>query len=199
MTRYNRMPIWANRSAQRDIAEFRNLLVEYFNNGAASGFGEEQENETARRTRKKINMMSRRVARWVDAVGGSEVAYSEPPMLGGRSHRVDLIANVFNLSRLRLEPNILIDELEKAVGVYEDDALYALIRTFNPLFWLGRIIDSIASLPFTLLGRLGFNQDKAEGSILGKIIKGILYLAQGVAALEKLGLLEKVKLRLGLG
>lgn len=194
------MPIWANRNAQRDISEFRNLVVEYYSNVTAPhalALREAQENERAARIRPQINMMRTRVAYWVDAVGGSVVGYSEPAMVGGRRYNVDLVANVFNLQRLMLEPSILTDELEKAYGAYQDDAAWSLLRTVNPLYWLGRLLDSIASLPFTLLGRLGFNKEKVEDSIWGRIVKGALYLVQViaalVAALDKLGWLDRVK------
>lgn len=204
MIPHNQMAIWANRAAQKDLIEFRNLVVEYFNNASAGEFSDElQENETARRARRKINLMSNRVSRWAAATGhDSEVFYREAPMHGGRAYPIHMIANVFNLSKLRLEPRALADILENAIGVYQDDAARALVRTFNPLFWVGRLFDAVASLPFTLLGRIGFNQDKAEASVLGRIIKSALYLVQVAAAflavLDKLNLLDRFKHRLGL-
>jgi len=53
------------------------------------------------------------------------------------------------------------------------------------------------SIPFYILGKVGFNQDKLEQSFLGKLIKGLLYLITVFAALltvlEKLGYLEWFK------
>jgi TM2 domain-containing membrane protein YozV len=62
---------------------------------------------------------------------------------------------------------------------------------------LGRAFDFFAALPFILLGRIGFDRRKAERSIVGRIIKGILYLIEVFAAvlttLHFLGYLEKFK------
>jgi len=197
---YNQMPIWANIKARRDLLDFRNLVVEYFNNISTHSVlgGEIAEHEAAVLARRKINLMSNRVTRWAAATGyDSEVGYREAPMIGGRAYSLHLISNVFHLADLEVDYKILIDMLEKALGVYEDDVAYSIIRTFNPFFWLGRLFNLISSLPFMLLGRLGFNQDKAESSSLGKIIKGTLYFIQVFAAFlaifEKLGFLDRIK------
>jgi len=71
------------------------------------------------------------------------------------------------------------------------------LRTINPLYWILSIIDFIVNIPFKILGKVGFNQEKLEGSFFGKLTKGTLYLMTVFAAfltiLEKLGYLEWFK------
>jgi len=200
MRRYNQMTIWANKRARQDLSEFRNLVVEYFNNAISRGVlgNEINENATAMQCRQKINLMSNRVAEWAAATGhDSGVVYREAPMLGGRVYSVHLIHNVFSLVDFQISPSKLIDTLEKAIGVYSDDARRAVIRIFNPLFWLGRIFDWVSSIPFMFLSVFGVNQDKAEANIIGRFVKGVLYSIQVIAAFlaiaDKLGFLENVK------
>jgi len=88
-----------------------------------------------------------------------------------------------------------LDVIERAIGIYENDRLNALFRTVNPLFWIGLILDYIVSLPFKVIGKVGFNQKKIESLITGRVIKGTLYLIMVLAAfltvLEKIDYLEK--------
>ena len=197
------MTIWANRKARQDLKEFLNLIVQYFKNIARNSFADEiEENMTASKVRQKINLMSNRVTEWATASGhDSGIIYCEAPRLGGRTYPINLISNVFNFAELEIEPRMLTDVLEKALGVYQDDATRALVRTCSPFFWIGRLFDVIASLPFVLLGRLGFNQNDAETSIIGKLIKTLLYLIQVAAAYlaiaDKLGFLERTKKLIG--
>jgi len=91
----------------------------------------------------------------------------------------------------------LFDFVDIAIGKYSKDSKRAWIRTFNPFYWVGCVFDYIAGLPFALLDRTGFDSDKAESSIIGRCIKGLLYLIVVFAALLTilyyLGYLEQFK------
>lgn len=58
--------------------------------------------------------------------------------------------------------------------------------------------DALVETPFIFIGKLGLNREKAEGSLIGRLIKGVLYLITVVAAfltiLHLLDLLDPVKL-----
>jgi hypothetical protein len=127
----------------------------------------------------------------------TSIFYSPPPAFGGISGDIDLILNIFNLHEFQISPNMLIDLVNRAIGIYERDKIRSIFRTLNPLYWLLLILDYIMSIPFYILGKVGFNQDKLEQSFLGKLIKGLLYLITVFAALltvlEKLGYLEWFK------
>ena len=45
------------------------------------------------------------------------------------------------------------------------------------------MFDFISDLPFIALGKLGLNRQKARTSAIGRLVKGVLYLIQVIAAL----------------
>lgn len=109
----------------------------------------------------------------------ANVIYTDPPAIGGRRSNLNLLDNIFNLQNYDIEPQIIIDFIDQAIGVYERDFTSSIIRTFNPLFWAGKVLEAIASVPFMVLGRLGLPQQKIESSPLGVIIK---WLIKGITA-----------------
>ena len=106
-----------------------------------------------------------------------------PPTAGGYSVNIDLIANIFNLADYFMDYNSALDLIDRSFGIYESSAKAARIRIFNPFFYVGLVFDFISGLPFIFLGKLGLNQQKMEVSLLGRLVKGVLYLIQVGAAL----------------
>jgi hypothetical protein len=125
------------------------------------------------------------------------LTWSPPPAVGGYVRNIDLIQNIFNLHAFQIRADLILDFIDRAIGIYESNHKSALIRIFNPFFYLGLAFDLIAELPFIAIGKLGFNRKKAESSIAGRMIKGILYLITVMAAfltiLNLLGFLDHVK------
>ncbi|HZF69432.1 hypothetical protein, partial [Sulfuricurvum sp.] len=121
-----------------------------------------------------------------------------PPAVGGYAKRVDLIHNIFNLHSFQIPADAVIDIIDRAIGRYEINYKPALIRVINPFYYLGMLFDVIIELPFIALGKVGFNREKAESSVLGKIVKGTLYLITVIAAfltiLQLLDFLDPFKL-----
>lgn len=192
---YKKIPIWENRKRLKLLKEFRNLVITYFNNIKIDLFNP-IENQQAIETRRQINLLIDKVHFIVISAGILPVIYyTPPPAVGGLAGDIDLIYNIFNLHRFQIKPQYLLDFIDRAIGVYENDKLNALLRTLNPLFWISLILDYIVSLPFKFIGKIGFNQNKIESSIVGRLIKGALYLITVFAAfltiLEKLGYLKK--------
>ena len=198
MRKYNKLTIYENAANIRLLSEFRELIIIYFSNLEHSGFHVDEKDE-ARRARTKINLSLDKIYLVIRKANvNPSIYYSPPPMIGGLAGNIDLVHNIFNLHNFQIEPQQLNDYLERAVGVYESDKLNAILRTINPLFWLSLLLDYIVSLPFKIIGKMGFNQYEAESSLIGKIIKGFLYLITVSAAfltvLEKIGCLESFKL-----
>jgi len=104
------------------------------------------------------------------------IIYTPPPAVGGYVQNVDVVYNIFNLHRFDIPPQALIDYIDRAIGVYASNSSRSFMRTVNPFYWIGRILESIVRIPFVLLGKAGFNQNKVETSLPGKILKGLLYL-----------------------
>ena len=98
---------------------------------------------------------------------------------------------------MRIDANYVLDLIERAIGIYESNHKSAFFRMFNPFFYLGLVFYIISVLPFIAIGKLGFNQYKAERSAIGKLVKGVLYLIPVVAAclaiLQHFDFLEPVK------
>lgn len=190
--------------------QFRNAVVEYFNalhgrlsqsNRLAHSYEgpDPAEGAQIQTKRRQINLMMNEATWMIRACGVSATMYYSPPRaVGGLAGEIDLIANLFQFPDLGLDPQILLDQIDQAIGILERDQRGAWLRTFNPFFWLGRVFDWIAELPFLLLGRLGFNQDRIEASFVGRFVKGVLYLVTVIAtvipALQSLGYLDAVKL-----
>jgi len=89
---------------------------------------------------------------------------------------------------------MLMDFIVRTISIYSKDFTKAFLRTLNPIYWIGCILDYIVDLPFVLVGKLGFNRTKAEASLIGRIFKmifkTILFLSALAGLLEHLGYLE---------
>ena len=195
---FNRIPIWVNLKRIKLLKGFRSLIIEYFNNIEPISYLEIRENKKALMVRTQINYIIDEVHQVILLAGVTTfISYSPPPAFGGISDNIDLILNIFELYKLQISPNMLIDLVNRAIGIYERDKIRSIFGTLNPLYWLLLILDYIMSIPFYILGKVGFNQDKLEQSFWGKLIKGLLYLITVFAALltvlEKLGYLEWFK------
>lgn len=198
---YNKIPIWENKERLKLLTKFRELLNTYFNNVEfVRGYSsvEPIENETAQGARVEINLVLSEVREVLHSAGIRPVIRcTPPPMIGGYIQDVDITLNMFNLRYYKIPHNKLFDFVDIAIGKYSKDSKRAWIRTFNPFYWVGCVFDYIAGLPFALLDRIGFDSDKAESSIIGRCIKGLLYLIVVFAALLTilyyLGYLEQFK------
>ena len=97
----------------------------------------------------------------------------------------------------RFPPTNLMDVIDQGIGIYETDRRAALLRTINPFFYLGIVLDWIVRVPFLLLGKAGFDQQKVEMSFVGRVIKGTIYIVTALASLltvlQLLNYLEPVK------
>jgi len=192
MRDYKKIPIWENVKRVNFLIEFKNLIVKYFNNIRHADYSlDVVENEEAKKTRYEINIRVDKTLSFVLAAGVSPfITYAPPPVVGGYIEKINLILDIFHLYQHRIKPQEVLDVLDRVIGIYNDDKRNSLFRTFNPFFWLGLLLEFIVSLFFRFLGEIGFNQKKIENSVVGKIIKGILYIIEVFAAvLTILGLL----------
>ena len=176
MRHYTKILIWENRKRLNKLIEFRELIIEYFNN--------HRNTVAAHVARGNINRCMSKVHSIVLQSGISPVlTWRAPPIAGGYSAKIDLIINIFNLDDYFTEYDSVLDLIDRSIGIYESNAKSALTRTFNPFFYVGLVLDFISRLPFIALGKLGANQQRLEMSKFGRLIKGVLYLIQVGAAL----------------
>jgi hypothetical protein len=123
--------------------------------------------------------------------------YTPPAAIGGYIQDINVIANIFNLDNYTIPTESLFDFIDRSIGIYEKNHFPSMIRTINPFFWISEIVSFISNLPFRLIGYIGFDQQRVERSILGRIFKGILYfftlLASILTVLQLLDLLKPFK------
>ena len=197
---YTKILVWENERRLNKLIEFRQLVIEYFNNSRPTGWENSSriEEDAAREARFKINLVRDELHSIILNSGIIPIlSWTAPAAIGGYVREIDLIENIFNLNGLQIEPNHVLDCIDRAVGKYDSNRKSAFVRMFNPFFYLGLVLYVISVLPFIAIGKLGFNQYKAERSVIGKLVKGVLYLIPVVAAclaiLQHFDSLEPVK------
>lgn len=70
-------------------------------------------------------------------------------------------------------------------------------QVFNPFFWTEWLLHKFLRIPFAILAAAGFDSEKAEHSLTGKLIKAIMgfvvFLAALLQALYYLGFLPSLQ------
>lgn len=172
MNHYTQIPFWENKKRQRELTDFRELVVNYFKDLEYDYSGDPIVDEVGMKIRSSINKKIDGVGYIINSAGVStKITHYPAPAVGGHITRIDLIENTFNLRSFGIMSVEVIDQIDKALGVYEANFTSSVIRTFNPFFWLGRLFMWLASLPFKLLAHAGFDVVKIQGTLLGKTLK----------------------------
>jgi len=135
---YSDISFGENRSRLKLLNEFRDLAVEYFDNSRINMMDETTvEEETAAEARNAINRILKSAyitIRMADvktaATSSSSLAY------GGHGKNIDLIMNIFNISRNEIPHHAAIDYIEQAIDVYKSNRFGSFFRTLNPFFWI---------------------------------------------------------------
>ena len=189
MNSYKNIPLWENTRRIEVLQEFRNDVVRYFDNSKYEWMLEGRtENTDAVQARQRINVTSDQAQRIIAAAGISElITWMSPRAVGGYEQQIQVFPNLFELHRFHIAPQYAVDLIERAIGVYQSDRPAALRRTINPFWWLFRGFLWFARIPFALLGALGFDVGRAEGSFFGKISKLLLATSAVLTILNLLG------------
>ena len=205
MRHYTQILVWENARRLNKLDEFRQLVIDYFSNIDADWLSDRRaENQTAQVARGKINRIMAEVHSIILHSGTIPIlTIDPPPAVGGYRTNVDLIQNIFILDKFYIgegvhrECNDILDFVDRAIGKYESNHKLALIRTFNPFFYVGWFLDVISDLPFVIVGKFGFDQQKAKASAIGRLVKGVFYLIQVAAAVlaisDYFGFLGQIK------
>ena len=203
MNSYNDIPVWENNRRRQVLADFHNDVVTYFNNSNYRGnfveLGDNRiEEPEAMEARRRINLSSHQAHGVVVAAGISPIVEWMPPaIVGGYAQKIDVIVNLFGLDRYSISAKTAVGLIEMAAGVYESNHKAAIIRTFNPLWWLSRVLLWFIRMPFLLFSAIGFNTRRAENSLPGKLVKLMTAVASILTILHLMGLLPAVKALLG--
>ena len=198
MRYYTKILIWENKRRLNKLREFRPLMIRYFNNSRVGFGGGRVEDSAAKEARREINLLRDEIHSIILNSGiDPSFSWTPPAAVGDDETEIDLIEDVFNLDQFDIGPNNLLDLIDRAIGKYDANRKSAFVRTFNPFFYLGLVLDTISDLPFIAIGILGFNRQKMKASVVGRLVKGILYLTIIVAAvftiLHLLDFVEPIK------
>lgn len=183
MRHYKKIFYWENMHRVHILNEFRNFVIDYFNNVEFGRFSGLKMNENAINARESINKKIKKV-HLIILKSGVYTKISISTSIGsGAQTEIDLVRDIFVFSSYGIQSSHLIDFIDRSIGVYEEDELNSKLRTVNPFFWLGLVLEFIVNLPFKLIGELGFNQSKFEASSIGKTIKLFLKIITITASL----------------
>lgn len=203
VTNYKDITCWENKRRHATLSRFHDLLITYFSHSQSELFRPRIETEPAKRARIEINLMISDIGAICHAADTSTtITWTPAPAIGGRIQSVDLLTNVFGLDRFDVPPSNLVDQILRAIGVYQSDKRRSVIRTINPLWWMKTTIVWISRFPFFVIGAAGFDTKRAEQSVIGRLIKGILIIISTVASVlviaDLLGALEWLRYKLGI-
>ena len=205
MNGYKDITFWENERRLEKLVKFHIYVVDYFNDSHKDTFGIHlTEGEKARHSRRKINLMIDEVHKMIIAAGiNCDVRWAPPPAVGGYARNVNVLMNLSNLYRFDISPHDAVDFIERAIGVYQSDRRKSVFRTFNPFWWMRRLLYWFARTPFSLIEVAGFDATRAESSTLGRFVKIILILIPVIASLfailDHVGWLDALKPALGIG
>ncbi len=192
------MLYWEAKRGLEFLKRFRQKVVDYHNNAQWDDLGNDyDENPEAVSLRQQINEDIPEVITTCQKGGESTIVYNfPPPATGGIQGEVDVLTNIFRLPSLEMDINQLLDRLDRAIGAYRYGVSYLWPRLFNPFYWIGKGLAFIGSVPFRIFRNAGFNVERAETSLFGKLVKAsisfltLIYFS--LAILEKLDLLAPV-------
>lgn len=184
MRYHTRILIWENRRRLNKLRDFRSLVIRYFNNSRVNLGGGRVEESAAKEARREINRLKDEIHSIIlNSDINPSFSWTRPAAAGGGETEIDLIDDIFDLDQFDIGPNNVLGLIDRAIGEYDSNRRSAFVRTLNPFFYLGQVLDTISDLPFIILGILGFNREKMKSSAVGRLVKGILYLIIIAAAL----------------
>ena len=170
MRYYTKILIWESKRRLNKLKAFRSLMIRYFNNSRVGFGGGRVEESAAKEARREINLLRDEIHSIILNSGiDPSFSWTPPAAVGDDETEIDLIEDIFNLDQFDIGPNNLLDLIDRAIGKYDSNRKSAFIRTFNPFFYLGLVLDTISDLPFIAIGILGFNRQKIKTSAIGRL------------------------------
>ncbi len=199
MKHVNKIPFWVNYRRLEKLLEFRQLVINYFNNTQMEGIRSEvTENLEAQRARSSINTNLMEIHEMSVSSGTVPfMVHTSAPAFGSRVTKVDLIEGIFSLHHYNLGGQDVVDYIERVIGIYQRNHTSAVIRTFNPFYYIGLLFEAVSEIPSIAIGSLGINRNRFSSSIIGRFVKSITYTitvcASLLTILHLLGMLEQIK------
>lgn len=175
------MNYWQARSGLKRIVEFCNLYVKFANLTLDVG-----QQATIPELLQQMARLAPSVQRDLDRVGQGYRILQDAPALGGRKQLFEVTTLAYSpriAGNYNIAPSDMVLQFQRAIGEYERSITPAFWNLFNPFWWIRELIAAVASIPFYLFGLAGFNQQRAESSRLGRMVKLIEELVLFGAAL----------------
>ncbi len=104
---------------------------------------------------------------WSLGVNTERLSYP-PPMVGGPVIPVDVFHSILeDYGYVPTHEITRFDTLNKMLGILKETKQAALFQAFNPLNWLSNFL----KIPFWLIRQTGFNTEKIENALWGKLFR----------------------------
>ena len=196
---------WKNRQCAADLQQFRSDLESYIDQSSYSWQADAViEEAPAKDAKVRMNRALHRVTTAIDAAGLPRIViYTPPPAVGGYQQHVDLLYNLFLLHQFQIPQGRVIELIDRAIGIYENDKWPTILRSINPLWWFWKGLVFVSSGPFQLLSAAGFDTASIENSSVGRLVRLAVMLVMVFAAfltvIQLLGYLEHFKNFMGIG
>ena len=170
MLPWNKLTIIRNRYRASQLREFRKWVEVYFEQSARDADDVVFDLEGARAARSHLNRMLPRVIGTVRAAGlggaPASIAATDPGLaLGG----VDVLHRIFTVRDGDGVDQEIVDLLDMAIGVYDGDQAPALLRTFNPLHYAGRLLTFLGTGPRRFFAALGLRRQTVEEERIARL------------------------------
>lgn len=180
MKAYNTLTIISNLYRQKKLTEFRWDIDTYFSNIKSESFSYEHVmNKIAEEKRKSINFKLYRMKKYIRSTWmPTDIYYSDPISTWWIRWNIDIFDNIAQSFRFHFNKEKYFDTIDKAIWIYKNDLFFSLLRTFNPLYWLNKIITIFINIPFYILWFSGFNisEESFSNSIITKCLKLVMWI-----------------------
>jgi len=177
---YRKIPIWENRRRLALLQNFRDLVVKYDDEVSPPtgvlGNPFPQDTDASLITRKALNLVLDEIS-WVLWRAGisATITWTPPGITGGSVQQIPIIPNFFNLPQYQIPNQVVLDQVDRAIGIYTSDQSSSQFRTWNPFFWMGLGLDFVADSAFAIARRSGFDTKKIEDTWYGRMFKFVVW------------------------
>ena len=172
--KYDKIPIWENKQRIKDLTFWRDLWLQgtspdvkvLISPATGKPFGVEER-------RGELNRRIPLVREIVALADISTVRDWKTVRKDAGTVRVDILEQFWYVETLRLSYRAPSDVVDEAIGKYQADQRGGWIRTFNPVYWIGRLIEWLIGLAFNVVRLFGRNPQTARNSRVGRTISAI--------------------------
>ena len=188
MTLLKKKTYFRTRYSLKKLDEFRKLVIDYFDTAKRPNISTDlTRNDKVQTVRSTINRNIHIIEKIMSEANISIIIRNiDPPLMGARTTRLCLLNNLFLLHQYNYDfkpQQLIIDRIDKAIGVYSSDIIPSIIRTVNPFFWLMKLLNFIFEIPFYFLKSIGFNTDKIKKVPFIKLVSNCIMLLASITGI----------------